>query len=244
MVSETKQERVIRKETFTALFNESKTLPELLFETPEEAAGSIAALMRGFWKYVDDSVEREVPHHTQTCAKGCSFCCSQPIFMDIFEAVACIHCMEGDDIATAFAKGFPAWKENFTPQQPVLWKALQEDKWDELGTLTKKLTAPCPFLLNDECSCYEARPMVCRTWVSKKFRFLCRMNPSSIKYTLKCQDAVHDAYNRVLLHIATSFEIPLAAGGWTTLPLAYNSVEGNGAELLKHAIAKHLTYSR
>lgn len=244
MVSETRQERIIRKETFTALFNGSEALPELLFETPEEAAGSIAAMMRGFWKFVDDSVEREAPQHTQTCAKGCSFCCSQPIFMDIFEAVACLHCMEGEAIETAFSQSFPAWQKNFAPQQPVLWKALQEDTWDELGALTKKLTATCPFLLNDECTCYEARPMVCRTWISKKMRLWCRMNPSSLKYVLKCQDAVHDAYNRVLLHIATSFEIPLAAGGWTTLPLAYNSVEGNAAELLKHAIAKHLTYSR
>ncbi|SIO32388.1 YkgJ family cysteine cluster protein [Halodesulfovibrio marinisediminis] len=244
MVLETKKERIIRKETFNALFSDSRSLPELLFETPEEAAGSIAAMMRGFWKYVDDCVEQEVPKNTQTCKKGCSYCCSQPIFMDIFEAVACIHYMEGEDIVTAFEQGFPRWQKNFAPQQPILWKALQEDKWDELGALAKKLNAPCPFLLNNECACYEARPMVCRTWVSKTFRFLCRINSSSVKYTLKCQDEVHDAYNRVLLHIATAFEIPLAAGGWTTLPLAYNSVEGNAAELLKHAIAKHITYSR
>lgn len=244
MASETKQERIIRKKTFTTLHNGSAVLPELCFETPEEAAGSIAALMRGLWKYVDECVEREIPQHIQTCAKGCSYCCSQPIFMDVFEAVACIHCMDDEKAASAFAKGFPAWQSNFAPHQPLLWKALQEDKWDELGSLTKKLTATCPFLKNNECTCYDARPMVCRTWVSKKFRFLCRINPSSIKYILTCQDAVHDAYNRVLLHIAASFEIPLAAGGWTTLPLAYNSVSGNSAELLKHAISKHLTYSR
>lgn len=244
MVSETRQERIIRKATFTALVTPADELPELLFETPEEAAGSISAMMQGFWKYVDSCVEREVDQGKQTCVKGCSHCCSQPIFMDIFEAVACLHCMDTEQVTTAFAEGFPAWHTNFTPQQPLLWKALQEDRWDELGELTKKLTAPCPFLHDNECSCYEARPMVCRTWISTKFRFWCRLNPSSIKYSLQCQDAVHDAYNRVLLHIADSFEIPLAAGGWTTLPLAYNSVEGCSVELLKHAISKHITYSR
>lgn len=244
MPSETSKLVAMRKQTFTYLYNKSGDLPEIAVETPEEAVGCITALFRGYWKYVDTCLEKELPAVKQTCRKGCSYCCSQPILMDAFEAVACIHGMNAEAVSSPFEKQFPAWLENFTPQQPVLWKALQEDRWDELDKLTKKLTAQCPFLHNNECTCYEIRPMVCRTWMSNRFRFLCKINPSSVKYAVKCQDQIHDAYNIILLHIANSFEIALASGGWTTLPLAYNSCEGDALELLKHAIAKHITYSR
>ncbi|MCG8529637.1 MAG: YkgJ family cysteine cluster protein [Desulfovibrionales bacterium] len=243
MNSETKKEAALRKETFNCLMNGADALPSFTFETPEEATGAITALMRGFWKYVDVCIEKELPLHKQTCREGCSYCCSQPIFMDVFEAVATIHGM-GSEAATACNEQYDAWYANFSPMQPQLWKSLQENKWDELGKLTRSLTAPCPFLHNDVCTCYASRPMVCRTWLSNKFRFWCAMNPSSVKYTLACQDAIHDAYNAVLLHIANAFEIPLAAGGWSVLPQAYHSCGGDSVELLKVAIAKHLTYSR
>lgn len=244
MLSETSKQTAIRKQTFASLYNKSGALPEIAIETPEDAAGSITALFRGYWKYVDTCLEKELPQAKQTCRKGCSDCCSQPILMDVFESVACIYGMNEENVASPFEKQFPAWMENFAPQQPVLWKALQEGRWDELGKLTKNLTAGCPFLHENECTCYDVRPMVCRTWLSNRFRFFCKLNPSNIKYVVKCQDELHDAYNMILLHIADAFGIELASGGWTTLPLAYSSCEGDALELLKHSIAKHLTYSR
>ena len=81
------------------------------------------------------------------CRSGCSSCCY--VDLSIFEGEA--------QIIIDWAANLP---EN---QKTNVLNALQsqEGVWKK-NTLGKK-NKPCPFLINNTCSVYEVRPIICRT---------------------------------------------------------------------------------
>jgi len=69
-----------------------------------------------------------------SCSKGCSTCCEYDVHISSVEALY-IH------------------------------KNIQHEfDFDENPELTKEHKTPCPFLINQQCSIYEFRPIVCRTY--------------------------------------------------------------------------------
>lgn len=79
------------------------------------------------------------------------------------------------------------------------------------------LRLPCPFLENDRCMVYEARPLVCRTYVVESNPQECATNPFR---------NVSESSNRVLLkHFGTFMRLEFVA---RQRPLVYAVAETLG----------------
>lgn len=88
------------------------------------------------------------------CKNGCSFCCYQPVFAVSHEML--------------YLKEYIS-RELSKEQQEAFIKRSREKA---LLTLNKSpeeqqaISHACPFLENDSCQVYEARPMACRIYLS------------------------------------------------------------------------------
>lgn len=119
-----------------------------------------------------------------SCRKGCSFCCHQAVFAVTHELLYL-----GDHVNRQFAlqekKGF-----------------VQRAREKSLLTLNKpveeqlQIRSSCPFLKDDSCAIYPARPMACRIYLSSSL-------PA-------CRKEHNEPGNRK--HIPELFEFPLQAG--------------------------------
>ena len=88
------------------------------------------------------------------CRRGCSWCCSQPVFTNEWEA--------------EYLRDF--MMRRFTCNKVSEIKKKAEDKNKTTSGLGKKEILRtrifCPFLENNACSVYPARPMACRIYLS------------------------------------------------------------------------------
>lgn len=88
------------------------------------------------------------------CAKGCEWCCHQPVFALNYEM----------DYLNDFIK------RNFDKETQQEIKTRAENKNDKLSFLTEvdllNAKFPCPLLENGACLAYSARPMACRIYLS------------------------------------------------------------------------------
>ncbi len=80
------------------------------------------------------------------CAKGCSKCCYTDI--SVFEIEA---------------KNISHWFDNLSPEDKInlkkLWGNDRRSAQDFFGNEVES----CAFLVNESCSIYDARPLICRT---------------------------------------------------------------------------------
>ena len=91
------------------------------------------------------------------CKNGCAFCCYQPVFAVSHEIL--------------YLKDFISTQDS--PKQDIYVKNSREKS---LLTLNKSLAEqkqishPCPFLEQNSCMVYEARPMACRIYLSSSVK--------------------------------------------------------------------------
>lgn len=115
----------------------------------------------------------------KVCGEGCSHCCHQNVR---------VHFGEGPSIEKFIISELSAetkqvvkmnlikWFEYFdasTPNDRVLNEA-------DILRIEKQITIdriPCAFLINDKCSIYKGRPLVCRTHSANDSTDLCAQNP-------------------------------------------------------------------
>jgi uncharacterized protein len=88
------------------------------------------------------------------CASGCSWCCRLPVFASAPELFA----------LAAFLKESRNEAEYAEVKEQIKTAASAIEGW----TIEKRLKnfVVCPLLVDDKCSVYEARPLVCRGYTS------------------------------------------------------------------------------
>lgn len=92
------------------------------------------------------------------CKKGCAYCCHQPVFAVSHELLYLKDFVE---------KHFPAEK-----QQKFIARAREKSLLTLNRSLEeqKRISSPCPFLYDNDCQVYGARPMACRIYLSSSLR--------------------------------------------------------------------------
>lgn len=94
-----------------------------------------------------------------SCKSGCSNCCFYPVMISILEGISIYQ-----------------WLANHGMWSSKLKAHLQESKeqtWDLASEVWLLGMYPCPFLKDDQCSVYEARPLLCRTTFSRGDPYYC-----------------------------------------------------------------------
>ena len=106
-------------------------------------------------KLLDSFISRiKTEKHSLDCKKGCSWCCTQPVFTNEWEV--------------AYLRQF--MRKRFTGDKLVEIKMKAERKNNEVSILPReqmlKNRIPCPLLIENACSVYLARPTACRIYLS------------------------------------------------------------------------------
>ncbi len=122
--------------------------PEIMIPTVSEMYKSIDS----FIGYLAEFAQiQDQPVH---CAKGCEWCCHQPVFALSFEM---------DYLISFIERNFDSETKNRIKKQAA-------SKMNAFGFLNENdlLNAkfPCPLLENGSCLAYSARPMACRIYLS------------------------------------------------------------------------------
>lgn len=116
---------------------------------------------------------------TITCAPGCSYCCCQFISTSLQEAEAIVFYLydQGKDNLDFFINAYEAWRQRtkqleiFDQLMQLGQAAISDDQtvkklYMALAEQYSELNIPCPFLKENRCIIYRARPKVCASYVA------------------------------------------------------------------------------
>ncbi len=116
---------------------------------------------------------------SKVCAESCSFCCHQNIRVHNYEGAYIekfiIDDMPIEDKATV-KNNLIYWLKYFDSNTPN-GRILNEH---DILQFEKQITIdriPCAFLVNDRCSIYKVRPLVCRVHSVNDSPELCKQDP-------------------------------------------------------------------
>jgi Fe-S-cluster containining protein len=97
------------------------------------------------------------------CGRGCSMCCSQMFSISLVEAAyisRAVRAMAEDE-----RRRLQSAARAYTGRAKELAGTADGDSEDEEAITPRPgLRLPCPALIGDACSIYNARPIICRKW--------------------------------------------------------------------------------
>jgi Fe-S-cluster containining protein len=106
-----------------------------------------------------------------SCKAGCGACCRQCVPLAVSEARAIAKVVANmpeprqSEVRQRFADALDKLKPTGLLQKIIDDNQLSEDHFIEISLEYFKLGVPCPFLVNESCSIYEDRPLICREYV-------------------------------------------------------------------------------
>ena len=130
--------------------------------------------LKAFRKEFDLHIEK----HDIVCKKGCSYCCYQFVPVISFEinyikdAVRKLKPSVKQKVKEQYLRSMQHFIDN-TPDVPVVDYKYVNGVY---GQLVGKDWIPCPFLVDNECSIYEVRPLTCHLHFQLDDPKLCAAN--------------------------------------------------------------------
>ncbi|MCK5515548.1 MAG: YkgJ family cysteine cluster protein, partial [Desulfobulbaceae bacterium] len=102
------------------------------------------------------------------CCKGCSACCTQNVTMTALEGEIILRFIHKADMDKWFAEKLQENRPQHRPKMTTndFARACLQGKNVEIGEISNQ--APCPFLEENFCQIYPARPFSCRMMISEK----------------------------------------------------------------------------
>ena len=188
-------EHMLEPETMAATFDETRKLLQADVGEPQllkivETAISIAA---DLWH----DLEAESP--AAECQKGCSWCCRQLVAVTPAEAIYAARFVR----ATFDPAGIKALRQRLADHVDAIAGLPPEERTDR--------NIPCPFLEDDICSIYDARPIQCRGVHSQSAAFCCRLlnNRAEIESQLEAGE-IDDPFLLVPVVLHNSVQVGMA----------------------------------
>ena len=108
----------------------------------------VAMRMRGLYKVAGEITDLAAPH--SVCKRGCSACCHMATLVSLPEAEMIAKAV---GVKMRMPKRWPF----FSPRTGAAM-----DARDDFAASFHAESKPCTFLVNNECSIYEHRPLACR----------------------------------------------------------------------------------
>ncbi len=118
----------------------------------------------------------------KACQKGCDSCCHQIVDVftweepKIFEYILLsLDRKMKRQISKNLTKWFGVFNKNTREanrENPLTFQEIRQ-----VQHYFRENRVPCPFLLESQCSIYEARPMLCRVHYAKESADECKSNP-------------------------------------------------------------------
>jgi Fe-S-cluster containining protein len=121
----------------------ASTISELVFNLGEKAQ-----------KFADYRIATDPPATPIACREGCSFCCYIRVHLTPMELIFLVHSIQSN-----FSENeIEALKNRLETIDPITHGMTDEERG--------RAKIPCPLLVNNRCSAYEARPQECRGYNS------------------------------------------------------------------------------
>ena len=130
-------------------------------------------------KEVYSQVDQEIGKNEMICQKGCPFCCHQSVTVAAFEGSyieSFVLNKMPKHIRRIVKANIKRWFSFFNANTPE--RQLTKQDLPEVERRQAIEGVPCPFLVNNVCSIYPVRPLVCRTYFVNDDVSLCQQNPS------------------------------------------------------------------
>jgi uncharacterized protein len=96
------------------------------------------------------------------CRRGCSMCCSQMFSISLIEAACVSRAVKA--LPAARRESLRAAARAYLAGAAALGVARTGDDGEDSVAPRPGVRLTCPALVNDACSIYEARPLICRRW--------------------------------------------------------------------------------
>lgn len=127
--------------------------------------------LKNFKKEIDsfyDSLDRQIKENFNSaivCQKGCAYCCSKSeCYAFMVEAAYVVSHLNhfARNLKHYIAEKIDLFDREFNRRGLSGSRPVQSGILNDYNTLLP----PCPFLKDNECVIYEARPMICRAYIS------------------------------------------------------------------------------
>jgi Fe-S-cluster containining protein len=192
--------------------------------TPDKLSGAIQAMYEAVDGLLESFLQRsEIEGKVAECKNGCAYCCHQPVYAITHEMLFLgkyIRQVIPKDQQIAFLE------RSRNKSMLTMNKSLDEQQ---------KIVSACPFLSDNSCAVYPARPMACRIYLSSSVKS-CRTEmekrgnkrdkPELFEFPLQAGQMLNEGFVSCLKQMGLkSAELPLEQGyaSMMTLGQDFNS---------------------
>ena len=194
--------------TFTlALETPDGKLPPVSITVPEVPLG-LADLVPLVFGLDDGAVDLAIRRaagagRRVSCKSGCGQCCCQLVPVSAPEAIYIMETVfsEGNSRSGVYRERFSEIRDRL--EKDGFWQKLMHiDQAKDQSALAAEYwlrRIPCPFLLNDSCSIYSARPCICREY-------------NVVSEPALCEDLLSTGVRRIKIHQKMTTALAKTAG--------------------------------
>ena len=123
-------------------------------------------------KRVHYDLDKDIGAIKNQCRKGCSHCCYQPIEIVSHEELPIVEFIRSEmnpDLYLIVRRQIALWAAHFNEHYVDLGSNKTINNISEVNRLYREKVnsdkLACPFLVNNLCSIYKARPLACRSHI-------------------------------------------------------------------------------
>jgi len=163
--------QILNKEKISPTIEMLESIENLAFYMKDEKqylSTLYTSLTPNYYKSFDKRIKKSITNEQFACTKGCSHCCKGlKLGFGVLEIDYIVDYLNklDDKIKDTIAINLELLEKEHVDKKRNKSEFLLEAMINHENTLLYD----CPFLINDTCSIYEARPIVCRTYLSKSF---------------------------------------------------------------------------